>query len=241
MSVGYFSDFDTNAFPGIDIGYTINEQLRIYANAGYTYRTPTYNDLYYLGSRDEGNENLVPEEAISQELGLKYFGDNVNASVVLFNRDSDNLIDYTKEDEADKWQSNNLKSLNTKGIEFQLSTPFKLGQYNQDISIGYTHINEDLKALRANFSKYIINSLNHHLTARMKSQFTKNLTHSFLYKFAERATGESYSVVDAQLKFLIPGLELSVTANNIFNTDYIETGIVPMPKGNILFGLRGFF
>ena len=241
VSVGYFSDFDTNAFPGIDIGYTINQQLRIYANAGYTYRTPTYNDLYYLGSRDEGNENLVPEEAISQELGLKYFGDNVNASVVLFNRDSDNLIDYTKEDEADKWQSNNLKSLNTKGIEFQLSTPFKLGQYNQDISIGYTHINEDLKALRANFSKYIINSLNHHLTARMKSQFTKNLTHSFLYKFAERATGESYSVVDAQLKFLIPGLELSVTANNIFNTDYIETGIVPMPKGNILFGLRGFF
>ena len=241
VSVGYFSDFETNAFPGIDIGYTINEHFRVYTNAGYTYRTPTYNDLYYVGSRDEGNENLVPEEAISQELGLKYFGDKVSATVAFFNRDSDNLIDYTKDNEADKWKSNNLTSLNTRGVEVQLSAPFKLGQYNQSFKLGYTHLNEDLKAVRANFSKYIINSLNHHLTARLKSQFTKNLTHSFVYKFAERATGESYSVVDAQLKLLIPGLELTVTANNIFNTDYVETGIVPMPKGNVLFGIRGFF
>ena len=241
VSVGYFSDFETNAFPGIDIGYTINEHFRVYTNAGYTYRTPTYNDLYYVGSRDEGNENLVPEEAISQELGLKYFGDKISATVAFFNRNSDNLIDYTKDNEADKWKSNNLTSLNTRGVEVQLSAPFKLGRHNQSFNLGYTHLNEDLKAVRANFSKYIINSLNHHLTARLKSQFTKNLTHSFVYKFAERATGESYSVVDAQLKLLIPGLELTVTANNIFNTDYVETGIVPMPKGNVLFGIRSFF
>ena len=241
VSVGYFSDFETNAFPGIDIGYTINEHFRVYTNAGYTYRTPTYNDLYYVGSRDEGNENLVPEETISQELGLKYFGDKISATVAFFNRDSDNLIDYTKDNEADKWKSNNLTSLNTRGVEVQLSAPFKLGRHNQSFNLGYTHLNEDLKAVRANFSKYIINSLNHHLTARLKSQFTKNLTHSFVYKFAERATGESYSVVDAQLKLLIAGLELTVTANNIFNTDYVETGIVPMPKGNVLFGIRGFF
>lgn len=241
VSVGYFSDFETNAFPGIDIGYTINEHFRVYTNAGYTYRTPTYNDLYYVGSRDEGNENLVPEEAISQEIGLKYFGDKISATVVFFNRDSDNLIDYTKENEADKWKSNNLTSLNTKGVEVQLSAPFKLGRYNQSFNLGYTHLNEDLKAVRANFSKYIINSLNHHLTTRLKSQFTKNLTHSLVYKFAERVTGQCYSVVDAQIKLLIPGLELTVRANNIFNTDYVETGIVPMPKGNVLFGIRGFF
>ena len=241
VSVGYFSDFDTSAFPGIDIGYSINENLRVYANAGYTYRTPTYNDLYYLGNNDEGNENLVPEEAFSEELGFKYFSQNISASVAFFNRDSDNLIDYTKDNEADKWQSNNLKSLNTKGLEFQFSKPFKLGPYNQNFNLGYTFLNEDLKAVRANFSKYIINSLNHHLTARLKTQFTKNLTHSFVYKFAERATGESYTVLDAQLKLVLSGLEISLTGNNILNTSYIETGIVPMPKGNVLFGLRGYF
>ena len=240
VAVNYFSEFDFNAFPGIDLGYRINDSFRVYANAGYTYRVPTYNDLYYVGRQDIGNENLVPERAISEEIGLKYFGDKLTASVAFFNRDSDNLIDYTKENEDDKWQSNNLKRLNSNGIEAQLSSPFKLGQYTQSLSLGYTYLNEDLGTVKSNFSKYIINSLNQHLTANIKTQFSKNFSQSVVYKFADRANGENYSVVDVQLKLMINTLELTLTGNNIFNASYIETGIVPMPKGNVLVGLRAF-
>ena len=240
VAVNYFSEFDFNAFPGIDLGYRINDSFKVYANAGYTYRVPTYNDLYYVGRQDIGNENLVPERAISEEIGLKYFGNKLNASVAFFNRDSDNLIDYTKENEDDKWQSNNLKRLNSNGIEAQLSSPFKLGQYTQSLSLGYTYLNEDLGTVKSNFSKYIINSLNQHLTANIKTQFSKNFSQSVVYKFADRANGENYSVVDVQLKLMINTLELTLTGNNIFNASYIETGIVPMPKGNVLVGLRAF-
>lgn len=240
VAVNYFSEFDFNAFPGIDLGYRINDSFRVYANAGYTYRVPTYNDLYYVGRQDIGNENLVPERAISEEIGLKYFGNKLNASVAFFNRDSDNLIDYTKENEDDKWQSNNLKRLNSNGIEAQLSSPFKLGQYTQSLSLGYTYLNEDLGTVKSNFSKYVINSLNQHLTANIKTQFSKNFSQSVVYKFADRANGENYSVVDIQLKLMINTLELTLTGNNIFNASYIETGIVPMPKGNVLVGLRAF-
>lgn len=240
VAVNYFSEFDFNAFPGIDLGYRINDSFRVYANAGYTYRVPTYNDLYYVGRQDIGNENLVPERAISEEVGLKYFGNKLTASVAFFNRDSDNLIDYTKENEDDKWQSNNLKRLNSNGIEAQLSSPFKLGQYTQSLSLGYTYLNEDLGTVKSNFSKYIINSLNQHLTANIKTQFSKNFSQSVVYKFADRANGENYSVVDVQLKLMINTLELTLTGNNIFNASYIETGIVPMPKGNVLVGLRAF-
>jgi len=240
VAVNYFSEFDFNAFPGIDLGYHINDSFRVYANAGYTYRVPTYNDLYYVGRQDIGNENLVPERAISEEIGLKYFGNKLNASVAFFNRDSDNLIDYTKENEDDKWQSNNLKRLNSNGIEAQLSSTFKLGQYTQSLSLGYTYLNEDLGTVKSNFSKYVINSLNQHLTANIKTQFSKNFSQSVVYKFADRANGENYSVVDVQLKLMINTLELTLTGNNIFNASYIETGIVPMPKGNVLVGLRAF-
>ena len=87
----------------------------------------------------------------------------------------------------------------------------------------------------------MLNALNHRFIAQLKTQFSKNTSQSILYKFAERATGQSYSVIDAQFKLKITNLELTVTANNLFNTSYIETGIVPMPKGNLLFGLRAFF
>ena len=241
IAINHMSEFDTNIFPGIDLGYSLNDKVRIYANAGYTYRVPTYNDLFYVGSRDIGNEDLVPEEAISEEIGLKYFGNNLNATVALFNRDSDNLIDYTKDNEEDKWQSNNLTSLNTRGIEFQLNKPFELLGYKQHIRFGYTYIEENLGNIRANFSKYILNALNHHFITQLKTRFSKNSSQSIVYKFAERATGQSYSVIDAQFKLKINNLDLTLTANNLFNTSFVETGIVPMPKGNLLFGLRAFF
>ena len=241
LSVNYFSDFKFHAFPGVDVGYTINDQLKAYANIGYTYRVPTYTDLYYVGRTDLGNENLVPEEALSEEAGLKYFGTSFNAYVAVFNRSSNNLIDYTKENEADKWEATNLKSLNSTGAELNISSRFKSGLYTQNINLGYTYLDENLSDVKTAYSKYVINSLKHHFTATFRSQFVKNLSQSIVYKFAERASGTSYSVVDVQATLNISDLELSIIGNNIFNAEYVETGFVPMPKGNVLVGVTYSF
>ena len=241
ISVNYFSDFKFHAFPGVDVGYTINDKLKAYANIGYTYRVPTYTDLYYVGARDLGNENLAPEKALSEEIGLKYFGINFNAYVAIFNRSSDNLIDYTRENEDDKWEATNLKSLNSTGAELNLSSHFKSGLYPQNISLGYTYLDENLNDVKAAYSKYVINSLTHHFTATVRSQFMKNVSQSIIYKFAERSSGTSYSVVDVQATLAVSDLELSIIGNNIFNAEYIETGLVPMPKGNVLVGVKYSF
>ena len=241
VSVNYFSDFKFHAFPGVDVGYAINDKVKAYANIGYTYRVPTYTDLYYVGPRDLGNENLAPEKALSEEVGLKYFGANFNAYVAIFNRSSDNLIDYTKENEDDKWEATNLKSLNSTGAELNVSSRFKSGRYIQNISLGYTYLDENLNDVKTAYSKYVINSLTHHFTASVRSQFLKNISQSVVYKFAERASGTSYSVVDVQATLTISDFELSIIGNNIFNAEYIETGFVPMPKGNVLIGVKYSF
>jgi iron complex outermembrane receptor protein len=241
VSVNYFTDFKFHAFPGVDIGYAINDKLKAYANIGYTYRVPTYTDLYYVGPNDLGNEKLVPEKALSEEIGLKYFGINFNAYVAIFNRSSDNLIDYTRENEDDKWEATNLKSLSSTGAELNLSSQFKSGLFAQNISLGYTYLDENLNDIKAAYSKYVVNSLTHHFTATVRSQFMKNLSQSIIYKFAERSSGTSYSVVDVQATLTISDLELSIIGNNIFNAEYNETGLVPMPKGNVLAGIKYSF
>jgi iron complex outermembrane receptor protein len=241
VSVNYFTDFKFHAFPGVDIGYAINDKLKAYANIGYTYRVPTYTDLYYVGPNDLGNEKLVPEKALSEEIGLKYFGINFNAYVAIFNRSSDNLIDYTRENEDDKWEATNLKSLSSTGAELNLSSQFKSGLFAQNISLGYTYLDENLNDIKAAYSKYVVNSLTHHFTATVRSQFMKNLSQSIIYKFAERSSGTSYSVVDVQSTLTISDLELSIIGNNIFNAEYNETGLVPMPKGNVLAGIKYSF
>ena len=238
VAATYFSDFKFHAFPGIDIGYNINDHVKIYANAGYTYRIPTYTDLYYSDPTTIGNENLEPEEAISEELGIKYSKNSFNGYVAVFNRSSNNLIDYVKENATDLWQATNIQDLNSFGIETNVNYGFMMSGYNQNINLGYTYLDENLKNIDANFSRYSINSLKHHFTATYFSQFLKHFTQSITYKFAERTTGESYGVVDVKATLAVVPFELSVIGNNIFNAEYTETNLVPMPKGNVLLDLK---
>jgi len=233
----YFSDFKFHAFPGIDVGYKISSSVKAYGNIGYTYRIPTYTDLYYSDPTTLGDENLNPEEAIAQELGLKYNMNQFNASFALFNRDAKKLIDYVKENIDDKWQATNIAELNTKGFELNTSYNFKLGSFNQLLNLSYTFLEDELKNINVNFSRYSINSLKHHVTSRLSTSFIKNVSQSIVYKYAERTSGESYSVVDASMNVSLNAFEISLVANNIFNTEYTETNLVPMPKGNVLFGL----
>ena len=238
IAVNYFSDFKFHAFPGVDMGYRLNEKVKLYANVGYTYRIPTYTDLFYSDPTTLGNENLDPEEAITEELGLKYFNGNFNGSVAIFNRDSNNLIDYVKENASDLWQATNIQDLNSFGFEANTSYRFQAFGYHQNIIAGYTYLNETLDGNKFQFSRYSINSLKHHFTTSFHSQIIKNFSQSLIYKFAERTNGESYSVVDAKLTLNLKSFELSVIGNNIFNAEYSETNLVPMPKGNVLFDLK---
>jgi vitamin B12 transporter len=238
IAVNYFSDFKFHAFPGIDIGYRLNNNLKIYGNIGYTYRIPTYTDLYYSDPTSVGDENLTPEEAIAEELGLKYNTSNFNASVAFFNRDSNNLIDYVKENETDRWQATNIIGLNTKGFEANTNYNFKIGAFNQAFNMSYTFLEDDIKSIDVNFSRYSINSLKHQVTSRLSTSFIKNVSQSIVYKYAERTSGNSYTVVDASINLSLKAFEISMIANNIFNTEYTETNLVPMPKGNVLFGLK---
>ena len=148
------------------------------------------------------------------------------------------MIDYVKAKEEDRWEATNIQELNSFGLEFNASYKFKFNAYNQSFSLGYTYLNEDLKDLDINFSRYSINSLKHHLTSTFRSQFFNNFKQTIVYKLAERTTGDSYSVVDIMGTLDLNSFELYLIANNIFNTEYTETSLVPMPKGNVLIGAK---
>lgn len=238
LAVTYFSDFKFHAFPGLDIGYRLNDSFKIYANTGNTYRIPTYTDLFYSDPATVGNENLEPEEALSFEFGGKYFSPKFNGSFAVFYRDASKLIDYVKENEADRFMATNLRDLYTKGFEINTSYNFKIGSLPQNLAMGYTFIEDEVGDLNINFSRYSINSLKHHFTSRLSSQLSKTINFNVIYKHAERTAGLSYNVWDASAVITVKQFEFTLTAANIFDAEYIETGFVPMPPSNVLFGLR---
>lgn len=234
VAATYYSDFKFQAFPGIDLGYQLNDNLKLYTNAGYTYRIPTYTDLFYNDPATSGNPNLNPEEAISEEIGLKYSKGSFNLSTAVFNRDSNNLIDFVKNNESDKWQATNIQDLNTFGFEVNSSYAYRYKDYSQQFLIGYTYLNESIGANQFAFSRYIINSLKHHFTATYKSQFFRNFKQTLVYKFADRTSGESYTVIDLMLTLELKSFNVSLIGNNILDAQYTETNLVPMPGANLM-------
>lgn len=238
VAVTYFSDFKFHAFPGLDVGYKLTNNFKLYANTGYTYRIPTYTDLYYADPATVGNENLEPEEALSAEFGGKYFSPKLTASFALFYRDASKLIDYVKVLEDDPFTATNLRDLYTKGFELNAGYNFTIANKPQNIAFGYTFIEDEVGTLNIPFSRYSINSLKHHFTGRLNAKVSNNINLNIVYKHAERTQGLSYNVWDASAIINLNQLEFTVTAANIFDADYIESGVVPMPPSNVLFGLR---
>ena len=238
VAVSYYDDFGTKAFPGIDVGYQLSPKIRTYANIGYTYRIPTYTDLYYKSSIEQGNPDLKPESALSEEIGLNYINKNVNFNVAFFNRNSDNLIDWTKDNLTDKWQARNFSEVTTSGLETAFSYRFKWVNFNQNLELGYTFIDDTIKDLNVAYTRYSINSMKHQFTTKLNTQFLPFLKQSIAYRFVERTHGETYGIVDAKLMVTIKKFEISANANNIFDEVYTETNLVPMPKSNFMFGIK---
>ena len=241
ISASYFSDFDNQFFPCLDVGVKISDKFRAYGNIGTSYRVPTYTNLYYTSPTTISNPDLNTEEAFSQEVGFKYISNRFNLSVAAFNRDADNLIDYVRENTTDAWQAQNIQSVNTKGYETQVDYLFTINKLPQKIQLGYSYLDNDVKTSEANFSQYSINSMKHQFTSSLQFNIFKGFNTTFAYRYVERTAGMSYNVYDVNVSYRIKAFELSMFANNIFNAEYIESGMIPMPKGNVLFGMKYLF
>ncbi|WP_111707995.1 TonB-dependent receptor plug domain-containing protein [Lutibacter citreus] len=238
VAISYYSDFDSKAFPGLDAGYRFSDSFKLYGNIGYTYRVPTFTDLFYVGPTTLGNPDLEPESALSEEIGLKFRKEAFNIDIALFNRKSDDLIDWTKENEADKWETRNFSEVVTQGIETLIQYNFNIGQLNQVLNLGYTFIDDEIKDENIEFTRYSLNSIKHQITSGIDVKYSKTFSQNISYRYVERTDGTSYNVLDAKLlATLKTGLQLSLAANNIFNSEYTETNLVPMPKGNMMLGL----
>ena len=76
VAINIYSDFGNFAYPGLDVGLQFDRQWRLYGNVGYTYRIPTYTDLFYSDRTTIGNPDLKPEENSSQRIRTSiYFQD----------------------------------------------------------------------------------------------------------------------------------------------------------------------
>ena len=215
-------------YPGLDVGFDFDENHKIYGNVAKVNRIPTFTDLYYVSKTEIGNPNLKPENAISSELGYRFQKNNFLAKVSVFNRTSENSIDWVKETQDGIWAAQNIGKIETNGVELELSQHFN--SFIKSYSFGYTYLDSKAKEPQNLISRYVMENLKHQFVAKLENKFFKNFTNQLIYRYNERVTTGSYQILDEKLGYDFKDLNVYILVNNITNANYTETFGVPMPK-----------
>ena len=211
-------------YPGMDVGYIFNPNHKVFGAVSKGFRIPTFTDLYYVSPTEIGNPNLVPESAVSSELGYRFQNEKILAKVSGFIRNTNNGIDWLKETPESPWKAENVGKIHLKGFE----TEFKHQLFSfLNYRLGYTYLDNQYK--NEELSRYALQNLRHQFVAQVDVKFLKFFSNQLIYKYSERVNLGSYNVLDEQINFRYKDLNFYVLINNLTNAKYVETNLVPMP------------
>ncbi|MCG8310201.1 MAG: TonB-dependent receptor [Cytophagales bacterium] len=231
--VNWYSDFGWNAFPGMDLGYNLNDKIRIYGNVGKSYRIPTFYDQYYSSPVEEGNPNLKPEEAVTYELGLRYIQNGLTLDVNYFQRDASQLIDWVLNPVDSIWRSQNFQNITTNGIEFVANLDFlKLVGSNFPIinaTLSYNYLDQNLSAQENAQSRYALEHITNQIIFGLEHRIIGKLKNSFKMRYIDRFEQDPYLLIDDRMYYEInEQASVFVEAANLTGQTYTEV-MTPMP------------
>jgi vitamin B12 transporter len=229
----YYSEYGWKHFPGVEMGFQASPSIRLYSGVGSSYRIPTYTDLYYRGPTNIGNENLVPEQALSFEFGGKWNKNNWRGELVYFNRTSQNLIEWTRTSSTQPWQPQNFNEVIFNGVEasayYQVNPTGKSIQI-KELMLSYNFIDAEFVETPGLESRYALTALRNQFIGGVLLGIGNKIEWNTKMRYVERISQEPYFLLDMRVDYnRIGKLGFFAEASNITNEDYIEAGTVQMP------------
>lgn len=214
--------------------------LALISNAGYSYRAPTFNDLYWpADAYTSGNSDLEPEYGFDWDSGLRFAADRIFFESVYFNQSLTNLINW--DGSSGIWRPENIAAAKIRGIESILKV--QLINNHLHISADYTYMNaRDASAGSIDEGKLLAYRPRHSAGITLRTEI-KKLSLSFNTKFKGKCyTYASNSEELALPRYVINNLHLqyrkavnklninfSAEIRNIFDVSYQMLSDLPMP------------
>ena len=244
----------------LSASYKLFEKREIYANGGISrnYHHPSLNDLYW---QPGGNENLLPEDALTQELGLSYSvkngSININTSANIFASQIRNWIMWLPHLKG-YWEPVNLTQVTARGTELSVTASKALGRLTLKANANYSYTKSTIenagKIMRAESHGKQLPFIPVHSGGLVINALWKNLhaVYSFTH-FSERYTTTSnnpnsmrrlypYYMSSAAIGYDFTvkktPLALQLRADNLLNESYQTILWRPMPGINFSLILR---
>ena len=239
--LNYNSQYGWKAYPGLDLGYAIMDNLKLIANVGTSQRIPSFTDLYLdQHPGNVGNAFVKPEKSFQTEVGFKFKQQDFSVNAYYFYRSITDFIDWVRLTTDQPWQPTNFSDFKTNGLNIKADYQFKINLKQQlKIGLSYAYLDPKFKNVNNDYSsKYKIESLKHQLINTIDYKLNKT-NFMLVNRYNTRQSYQSYWVTDLKInQRLTSKFNLYLDVQNIFNTTYREIGAIPLPSRWMSFGVK---
>jgi len=162
VRVDGYNEFGASVSPSLGAGWWPASRLRLRASVGRAFRVPTFTERYYSDPANLARAEVGPEHAWAGEGGADVFiAADWALHATVFGRSEHDVIDWLRPTTTVRWQTYNVRDVNTKGVELSLSRSLARGGF---VQVGYTGLDLDASAVDQ-LSKYVLDYAPHSLTA----------------------------------------------------------------------------
>lgn len=238
LRVDRYNEFGTSWSPSAGIGWWASSTLRLRASAGRAFRVPTFTERYYSDPANLAREEVGSETAWAGEGGADLLiAGGWTLQATFFARADENVIDWLRPTTADRWQTYNIRDVDTRGLEVGARKTFAggpmiLGQYTA-LDVNAAAVNQ--------LSKYVLDYAPHSFVAAAAIPLPAGFSAAprVEYRRRSRTTGTfDYVLLDARIgRRLSQHVELFVDGNNLLDESYQEIAGVAMPGATMAVSL----
>ncbi|OGU35563.1 MAG: hypothetical protein A2068_04555 [Ignavibacteria bacterium GWB2_35_6b] len=235
-----FSNIGWKFWPGFDIGYDLQNNIRIFASYGRAFRIPTFTELYYNDPVTIGNANLKHEETTNYEIGLKFHSNKIQSGISLFRKEGKDIIDWVRITGETKWSVRNIAEVNTNGVEVSLSLQpddFIQSFPINNFSISYTYLNTDKEVSNLE-SRYVLDHLQNQIIINISNELPFEIAQSWFFRYEDRINFSDSFITDMQISKEISYFNIFIKATNLFNNYYEDIAGVPLPGRWFIAGIK---
>ena len=199
---------------------------------------PTFTERYYSDPANLARAEVGPETAWAGEGGVDLFlRQGWHLQATFFGRADSDVIDWLRPTTADRWQTYNVRDVDTLGVEVGAQKSFIGGGF---VNAQFTAVDLDAAAV-TQLSKYVLDYAPRSFTAAglLPLPGAFHVAPRIEYRRRSRPAGTSdYVLVDARVgRRIARGLDLFVEGSNLLDEEYQEIAGVRMPGATVAVGL----
>jgi len=230
LRVDRYDEFGTSWNPSVGVGWWMTPAIRLRASGARAFRVPTFTERYYSDPANQARSDIGPETAWAGEGGADVLmAGGLVLQATMFARADADVIDWLRPTPADKWQTYNVRDVNTIGVELGVRKSLPSGAFLQ---VQYTGIDVDAASV-SQLSKYVLDYAPHSVTAvaAIPLPASFRVAPRVEYRRRSRSSGRSdYVLLDTRIgRRISRTLDLFVDGTNLLDASYQEVAGVAMP------------